>query len=116
MTNADIPKKVVACLEELTRRLHDELGDNLLEIRLFGSYARGEARVDSDLDVLVVVNSLPLPVKERVLEVIADVSLEYDLVIGPVIWDLDRRRQHELHQTLLLKNIQAEGVALWVHP
>ena len=33
-------------------------GPRVVELRLFGSYARGEAHEDSDVDVLVVIDGL----------------------------------------------------------
>ena len=39
--------------------LREHLGDNLVAVVLFGSVARGEARPDSDLDLLIVCESLP---------------------------------------------------------
>jgi predicted nucleotidyltransferase len=44
-------------LEAYAARLRAIFGDRLREIRLFGSYARGEANEDSDIDVLVTLTS-----------------------------------------------------------
>jgi len=41
--------------EELTRRLRDALGSELVRVVLFGSTARGDYEPESDVDVLVVV-------------------------------------------------------------
>lgn len=111
-----VPKAVRTCLEELTRRLRQDQGDNLRTVRLFGSYARGGARPDSDVDVLIVVNTLSLPIKDRILDIVADVALDHDLAIGPLVWDADRLRQHESLQTLLIRTIRSEGVVVWSHP
>jgi len=91
------------------------LGDNLLEVRLFGSYARGEARPGSDVDVLVLVKNAPLRVRNTVSDVAADVGLDHDLVIGTLTWDTERLREHERLDTLLLRNIRSEGAILWSH-
>jgi predicted nucleotidyltransferase len=41
------------------RLLEEELGDNLVAVVLFGSVARGEATANSDIDLLVVCETLP---------------------------------------------------------
>lgn len=38
--------------------MRSALGPRVRDIRLFGSYARGEAHEDSDVDVLVVIDGL----------------------------------------------------------
>ncbi|MBI5653813.1 MAG: nucleotidyltransferase domain-containing protein [Chloroflexi bacterium] len=48
-----------AILDRAVARLRDALGDNLVGIVLYGSYARGEARADSDIDLLVIARGLP---------------------------------------------------------
>src|SRR5712691_11359227 len=44
-------------LDRFAEQAREILGPKLLELRLFGSEARGEAGPDSDLDVLVVVQA-----------------------------------------------------------
>lgn len=45
--------------EVLAGHLRDVGGENLVSVALFGSVARGEARPDSDIDLLVVCEELP---------------------------------------------------------
>jgi len=47
--------ELTALLGEIKRRLADAFGDRLEGVVLFGSEARGEAREDSDLDILVLL-------------------------------------------------------------
>ncbi len=55
-------------LNELVRHLKQALGDRLDAVVLFGSRARGDARPDSDWDLLIVVHGLPLsPLKRQKL-------------------------------------------------
>ncbi|MHA1710622.1 MAG: nucleotidyltransferase domain-containing protein, partial [Candidatus Freyarchaeota archaeon] len=57
----------LSCLAEpyrsVVRRVLDRLlssfGDRLVSLVVFGSVARGDARRDSDLDLLVVIDGLP---------------------------------------------------------
>ncbi|WP_420641692.1 nucleotidyltransferase domain-containing protein [Candidatus Leptofilum sp.] len=50
-------------LDQLVKRLVSRLKPNA--IYLFGSQARGEATLDSDYDLLVVLSDSPLPRHER---------------------------------------------------
>ncbi|WP_240922535.1 nucleotidyltransferase domain-containing protein [Thermococcus sp. 9N3] len=51
-----IPREeLLEILREMKEKLIEILGDDLVEVILFGSYARGEAKEDSDVDVLVVL-------------------------------------------------------------
>lgn len=53
-----LPISVRLALSEYAKRLRVLFGDRLLDVRLFGSFARGEANEDSDVDVLVLVEGL----------------------------------------------------------
>ena len=46
------PREVIDMLRESVRRLREVLGD--VEVYLFGSYARGDWLLDSDIDLIVV--------------------------------------------------------------
>jgi len=52
-------------LDQVVAALRTALGDRLVAVVLFGSRARGEAREDSDWDVLVIAEALPDDPLER---------------------------------------------------
>jgi len=74
-------------VEEYIRLLREEFGDRVVSVLVFGSVARGTARLDSDVDVCVVIRDLPVsryrrhqllsPVLERLRH-----SAEYEELIG----------------------------------
>ena len=49
-----IPEPLVSSLAEYRRRLEELLGDRLVGLRLYGSWARGEQTPDSDVDLVVL--------------------------------------------------------------
>jgi predicted nucleotidyltransferase len=104
-------RKVRSVLAELRRRLEELYGDRLVKLVLFGSRARGDARPDSDIDVLVVLRG-PVQVGteiERGSTVTAPLSLERGVVISCVYVPEER---YNSDRSPLLSNIVAEGVPL----
>lgn len=51
-----LPRAAQQALSEFQRRVLELFPDDVLQIVLYGSYARGDAQSDSDVDVMVVVN------------------------------------------------------------
>lgn len=84
MTRTELPQPIRLALAELKDALVAIYGDRLRSVYLYGSYARGDYRDDSDVDVLIVLEG---PVKlsreiERYNKVVAEICLRYDLLIS----------------------------------
>lgn len=79
---------------------------------LFGSKTRGEDTPDSDLDVLVVVNSDDWRVHKQIRYLAADICLKYGLNLSPRVWSASHLREIEELQTLLYQNIRRDGINL----
>ena len=64
-------------LSELVRRLHKEYGREFVSLVLYGSVARGEARKDSDVDLILVLDDPPTQYykrTERLMKVLDEVE------------------------------------------
>lgn len=57
--------KYDALINEYCAALREHFGDGLISICVFGSVARGEAKADSDIDILVVADGLPSDIGVR---------------------------------------------------
>ncbi len=84
-------------------------GDQFDQMLLFGSRARGDARQDSDIDVLVVLHGEfdYLDVIERTSELVSTLSLENDIVISTAF--LAQQRFEQGGSPFIL-NVRREGM------
>ena len=89
--------------------LENLYGEQLDRLILFGSQARGDARPDSDIDLLIVLkNSFDYSQKsDRISYLIADICLEHTVVISCVFATLQKYQEYDGG---LFRNIRQEGM------
>jgi uncharacterized protein len=108
----EMPGSLKRPLTAYAERLRRVFGDRLRDVRLFGSYARGEADEDSDVDVLVLVDGLTdLEIGTAAGEA-APVILDYKLPIAPLPMSTERFEELRRRERLLARDIDAEGISL----
>ena len=61
------------CIKELFRKIREHYGNNLLSLVVFGSYARGSNRYNSDIDLLIILKDAPR-ISERIRDFIVNVE------------------------------------------
>lgn len=83
MTNLDTNEKLA--LAKLLKQLEEKFPKQVLQIILYGSKARGDSDQDSDLDVLVILKEEDSQILWDILTLASEVSLEYDLLINPIV-------------------------------
>ncbi len=112
MNSTSVTDKDRAALAEFGRRVRAALGSNLLDLRLFGSKARGEAAPDSDLDVAVIVESPTGGVEDLVIDIAFDIDLAFDVYLSPRVIPTAVLQDPVWRLTGFVRAVEREGVAL----
>lgn len=96
---------------EFARCLKEELGDRLVHLILYGSYARGDMDEGSDYDFLVVFKEYEdfWKVFHLVDPIASDVSFRYDTLISALPMRLE---EYLNRKSPLLLNIRREGIII----
>ncbi len=112
MNSTSVTDKDRAALAVFGRRVRAALGSNLLDLRLFGSKARGEAAPDSDLDVAVIVESPTGGVEDQVIDIAFDIDLAFDVYVSPRVIPTAVLHDPVWRLTAFVQAVEREGVAL----
>jgi len=98
-------------LTEIKQELQELYGDRLVKLILFGSHARGEANLDSDIDLLAVLKSPVSQVQEisYMSNLRVKILLERDELVSiiPVT-----EEDYSTRNAGFLRNIRKEGIEL----
>lgn len=103
--------KLKPILQELKREFETIYGDRLVEMILYGSQARGDARRDSDIDVLVVLEGEVSPGEEirRTGHATSRICLDHDVVLSRLFVSSG---DYGANTEGLYRNAHTEGVPL----
>lgn len=105
-------------IEEIARRFKEKLqtacGDRVLEVRLFGSMARGDFHEASDLDVFVMVDSRELALVDAISTAAWETGYEMELPfsISPLIMARDHFEELHRRERRIARDILTEGIAV----
>ena len=99
-----MPPHLRPVLRTFEAELRATFGDRLRDVRLFGSYARGEATEDSDVDVLVLVADLA-PAE---IAVVSDVATRVALATGVALAALPMAEEQYAHMAATGRGLATE--------
>ena len=109
-----MPVTIKILLDQYTEILRKIYGSHLKTVILYGSYARGDYKADSDIDIVAIVHGERFYLQEglkKVWDRSADLELEYGTIISPTVIPFD---EYEKWKNVLpyYKNIELEGVEI----
>jgi predicted nucleotidyltransferase len=101
-----------AAVATFVSRIRRALGTNLVDVRLFGSCARGDDRPDSDIDIAIVVAGHRVQAEDLAIDIAFDVNLEHDLYISPRVIEQSVLAHPVWRTTGFVTSLEREGIPL----
>ena len=114
MKNA-VPDELQKVLDRYAQEIRNIYGTNLKAIILYGSYARGDFRPDSDVDIMILVSMNDDAIADsmdRLYGVSYDFWWEYEVDINPVVKNETHFRNWTENYPFY-SNISREGVRIY---
>lgn len=106
-------------LQTVTRNVVDAvvelLEDKIEKIILYGSYARNDFDIESDIDIMIILNCSQEEVKQyrkQVCKIASRIGLEHDIEVSLLLRDKSSF-ENGLNILPFYQNVQREGVTLY---
>jgi len=107
-----LDKKDKSALSQFKIALEQKLGGQLIDLKLFGSKARGDDRPDSDIDLLVIVATDDWRIRDKVYDVATDILLQTDVCISPKVISKNRFDQLCKEGTSFMHNVCRDAITV----
>lgn len=110
-----MPQTLNELLKRYVEEVHKIYGEELRTVILYGSYARGDFRPDSDIDIMILVDLEEEEIRTK-SHSLSDVTFDYNFDNGLEIMPIVKNREHFkkwLRAYPFYNNIEREGVELY---
>jgi predicted nucleotidyltransferase len=97
-------------LQVFTNRLQSNYAQQVQQISLFGSKARGDSSPDSDIDILVIVRQGDRTLRHEIIDIASEISLEFDVLISPRV--ISEKRWQTKQGFSLYRNITRDALLI----
>ena len=104
----DLAPNESAALKKLKEKLARDF--RLVELRLFGSKARGDSDPESDIDLLIVLEDYDRQTEQAVSHLCFEISIEYGVLLVPVLYSRAEYESDLTRVTPFYQNVSKQGV------
>lgn len=110
-----MPQTMQNLMEQYVSEIKKIYGLHLRKVILYGSYARGDFRPDSDVDIMILLDITDMELKnygDQLTYMTFDFNLDHDLDIKPIAKS-EAHFQMWVNNYPFYENINKEGVVLY---
>ena len=110
-----MPVHILDIMEDFAKNVRKILGNSLDSVIVYGSYARGDYRDDSDIDIMILLDLSDMDIKQYRHELSGetfDFNMDHDLDIKPIAKS-QQHFQNWVDVYPFYANVEKEGVKLF---
>ena len=110
-----MPKRMQSLIDQYVEEIKRIYGSHVKQIILYSSYARGDFRPDSDVDIMILVDMSDLELKaygQQLSYMTYDFNMDHDLDIKPIAKSEAHFNKWIVNYPFY-SNIHKEGVVLY---
>jgi uncharacterized protein len=114
MAELRLPPLVEAAVGQFKKALIEQFGARIAGLRLFGSYARGEAGAESDVDILVLLEGATRPEANEIVGLASDLGFVGDsyVVMSAFVRTPEQFAELRRRELRIALDIDREGVPI----
>jgi predicted nucleotidyltransferase len=81
------------------------------DFKVYGSKATGTGEVDSDIDVMILLDNTSPAIESEIDDVIFEINLKYDCLISAVFFSRSELEEGPYSESPIFKKAMSEGIA-----
>lgn len=109
-----LSEKMENLLREYRKEVEHAAGAKLVKVVLYGSYARGDFRPDSDIDIMILLNEDAAgigPIERKIFDATYDFNDSHDSDIKPVVQS-NEHFNYWKKADMFYRNVDEDGVEI----
>lgn len=111
-----IPNNINIAINDFLKEVNELLGNRINKIILYGSYARGDFKDNSDVDIMILTNLSDeeiIKYRDKISDIAYEIEFKnnFDFMLSPLVKNIDKFN-YWLEALPFYMNVQKEGVIL----
>lgn len=110
-----MPQEMKNLIDEYVSEIEKIYGSHLQKVILYGSYARGDFRADSDIDIMILLDMSDVELKgysQQLCDITFDFNMDNNLEIKPIAKSEEHFAKWVVNYPFYA-NVSREGVVLY---
>ena len=107
-----LPPRISSAVRDFAARVRTRFGDRVRNLRLFGSYARGDFHIDSDVDVLIEIDGMTRRERREAYDMAEDVFEGTLVHVSPLALSTEDLQTLRAREYRIASEIDRDGIGL----